>query len=102
MDKPVLTAITIGVRDVAASAAFYGRLGFVRKMRKTGDEIAFFDAGGLVLAVWDWKKLGDDAVVAVDPAPRTFRGTTLAWNRRTREEVDESFAQAIKAGGKPL
>lgn len=102
MDKPVLTVVTIGVRDVPASAAFYERLGFVRKVRATGDEIAFFDAGGLVLAVWDWKKLGDDSAVPVDPAPQSFRGSTLAWNRRTREEVDKGFVQAIKAGGRSL
>lgn len=94
--------MTLGVDDVAASAAFYERLGFERKMRATGDEIAFFDAGGLVLALWDWSKLGLDAATPVKPMLQTFRGSTLAWNRRTREEVDESFARAIKAGGKPL
>ena len=102
MDSPVLTAVTLGVRDVAASAAFYERLGFRRKVRATGDEIAFFDAGGLVLALWAWSKLGLDAAVPVEPTLQTFRGSTLAWNRRTREEVDASFAQAIKAGGKLL
>ena len=102
MDSPVLTAVTLGVRDVSASAAFYERLGFKRKVRATGDEIAFFDAGGLVLALWDWSKLGLDAAVPVEPRLQTFRGSTLAWNCRTREEVDASFAQAIKAGGKLL
>ena len=63
MNHPVLTAVTIGVRDVPGSAAFYERLGFKRKLRATGDEIAFFDAGGLILAVWDWSKLGADAAV---------------------------------------
>lgn len=99
MSKPVLTVVTLGVRDVRASAAFYERLGFKRKVRATGDEIAFFDAGGLVLALWDWSKLGIDAALPVEPRPQAFRGSTLAWNRRTRPEVDESFARAIKAGG---
>ena len=94
--------MTLGVRDVPASAAFYERLGFERKVRATGDEIAFFDAGALLLALWDWSKLGQDAAMPADPMLQTFRGSTLAWNRRTREEVDESFAQALKAGGKPL
>jgi uncharacterized protein len=102
MGRPILTAVTLGVRDVAASAAFYERLGFERKMRATGDEIAFFDAGGPLLALWDWSKLGLDAALPVEPMPQTFRGATLAWNRRTREEVDESFARAVKAGGRPL
>jgi predicted lactoylglutathione lyase len=102
MDRPVLTVVTIGVRDVPASAAFYERLGFTRKVRTTGDEITFFDAGGLVLAVWDWSKLAADAIVTEEPVPQTFRGSTLAWNRRTREQVDESYKHAIDAGGKPL
>jgi uncharacterized protein len=102
MGRPILTAVTLGVRDVAASAAFYERLGFERKMCATGNEIAFFDAGGPLLALWDWSKLGLDAALPVEPMPQTFRGATLAWNRRTREEVDESFALAVKAGGRPL
>jgi len=102
MSKPILTVVTLGVRDVRASAAFYERLGFERKFRATGDEIAFFDAGGLVLALWDWSKLGIDAALPVEPRPQAFRGSTLAWNRRTRPEVDESFTRAIEAGGRPL
>jgi predicted lactoylglutathione lyase len=102
MGRPHLTAVTLGVRDVPASAAFYERLGFERKVRATGDEITFFDAGGLLLAVWDWSKLASDAIVPPEPAPQAFRGMTLAWNRRSREEVDESFTRAIKAGGKLL
>ena len=99
MDRPLLTVVTLGVRDVSASAAFYERLGFERKVPATGDEIAFFDAGGLVLALWDWSKLGADAALPVKPAPQTFRGSTLAWNCRTRPEVDANFICAIKAGG---
>lgn len=102
MDQPRLTVMTLGVRNVPASAAFYERLGFKRKVRATGDEIAFFDAGGLVLAVWDWSKLAADAVVPEKPAPQTFRGSTLAWNLRTREEVDEAYKHALSVGGQPL
>ena len=102
MDLPRLTAVTLGVRDVRSSASFYERLGFERKFPETGDEIAFFDAGGLLLAVWDWSKLAADAVVPMEPTPQTFRGATLAWNRRNPAEVDDAYQHAIKAGGKPL
>ena len=57
--SPKLTAVTLGVRDVPASARFYEALGFKRKVRATGDEIAFFEAGGVVLALWDWDKLAE-------------------------------------------
>ena len=100
--KPSLTAVTLGVRDVPASARFYEALGFQRKFRATGDEIAFIDAGGVVVALWHWNKLADDAWVASEPRPQTFRGTTLAWNCRTPAEVDAAFAKAIAAGGKLL
>ena len=99
---PRLTAVTLGVRDVAASARFYEALGFKRKFRATGDEIAFLDAGGVVLALWDWEKLANDAVVPAKPLPQTFRGATCAWNCTTSAEVDAVFAKAIAAGAGPL
>ena len=98
MPNPKLTAVTLGVRDVPASARFYAALGFKRKFLATGDEIAFFDAGGVVLALWDWKKLADDASEAEVPRPPAFRGTTLAWNCASVDEVDAAFAMAIAAG----
>jgi predicted lactoylglutathione lyase len=100
--EPRLTVVTLGVRDVRASTAFYEALGFVRKLRATGDEISFIDAGGVVLALWSWDKLADDARLAEGPAPQGFRGTTLAWNCATPAEVDATFAKAMAAGGTPL
>jgi len=95
---PSLTVVTLGVRDFAASVRFYETLGFVRKMRKTGDEIAFFDAGGVVLALYRWKDLAADAKLAAEPEPAAFRGMTLAWNRASPQEVDAGLARALKAG----
>lgn len=95
---PRLTVVTLGVRDFATSVRFYESLGFARKMRKTGDEIAFFDAGGVVLALYRWKDLAADARLAAEPAPAAFRGVTLAWNRASPQEVDQGLAQALKAG----
>ncbi len=99
---PILTAVTIGVRDVPASTRFYEALGFVRKVRGTGDEISFIDAGGVVLALWSWDKLAADACVPKEPVPQTFRGATLAWNCQTPAEVDAAFAKAVAAGGTVL
>jgi predicted lactoylglutathione lyase len=97
-----LTAITLGVRDVAASARFYEVLGFTRKVRATGDEIAFFEAGGVVLALWGWDKLADDAMQSDRPRPQGFRGATLAWNCARQSEVDAVLAAAKAAGAKEL
>ena len=102
MPLPKLTAVTLGVRDVPASARFYEALGFQRKFRATGDEIAFFDAGGVVLALWSRDKLAEDAAVSSQPGPQMFGGTTLAWNCATPPEVDAAFAKAMAAGAKRL
>jgi predicted lactoylglutathione lyase len=96
--NPKLTAVTLGVKSVAASARFYDALGLKRKVKATGDEIAFYEAGGVVLALWDWHKLADDAIVPGVPRPQTFRGSTLAWNCASAAEVDTVFAHALKAG----
>ena len=59
---PRLTVITLGVSDIRASIAFYGALGFARRLKATGEAVAFFDTGvfsgdaGLVVYVigfWD-------------------------------------------------
>ena len=77
--SPKLTAVTLGVRDVPASARFYEALGFKRKFRATGDEIAFFEAGGVVLALWDWDKLAEELgdVVAAQAADVSRRDARL-------------------------
>jgi uncharacterized glyoxalase superfamily protein PhnB len=107
MSSPVLTAVTLGVRDIGASTRFYEALGFRRKFRATGDEISFIDAGGVVLALWDRGKLADDAQIAMDPAASAtrapaFGGVTLAWNCKTPAEVDAAFDKAKAAGAKIL
>ena len=100
--RPCLTVVTLGVASMTASIAFYERLGFARKMRQTGDEVAFFDAGGIVLALYPWDALAADATVPGAPRPQAFRGMTLAWNRSSPQEVDDAMAHALAAGARSL
>jgi catechol 2,3-dioxygenase-like lactoylglutathione lyase family enzyme len=93
-----LTVVTLGVRSVADSAAFYGRLGFKRRMRTTGDEVAFFDAGNLIVSLYRWDRLAADAGLADQPRPPAFRGITLACNCETDDEVDAILKHALGAG----
>ncbi len=93
--------VTIGVRDMAASARFYGALGFVRKVRATG-RFSFFEAGGVVLALWDEALLADDAGLPPEAAATRFGGVTLALNCATPAEVDAVLARALEAGAKSL
>lgn len=93
-----LTAVTLGVRDLPASARFYEALGFQRKFRATGNEIVFLDGGGVVLALWDLDKLAEDTGLPAQLTPQTFRGATFAWNCATQAEVDAVFTKAMDAG----
>lgn len=97
-----LTVITLGVADMRDSIAFYEALGFARKFRATGEEVAFFDTGGTVLGLYSWSKLARDAALPDQPRPAAFRGATLAWNCRTRNEVDAVLAFAVANGAKLL
>lgn len=100
-EEPRLTVVTLGVRDLRASVKFYEALGFERKVKATGDEVAFFDAGGVAFALWHWSALAEDENLPADPVS-VYRAMSLAWNCRTDREVDAGFARAIAAGGRPL
>ena len=104
MPKPTprFTVITLGVSDIRASIAFYEALGFARKMRATGEAVAFFDTGGTMLALFPWDQLAADATLADQPRPKTFRGSTLAWNCSSEEEFDAVLDFAISCGASLL
>ena len=94
----VLTVVTLGVSDKRHSVRFYEDLGLARKFKETGDTVAFFDAGGLVLALYGWDLLAEDASMTDLPRPQAFRGMTLARNCRTDEEVDATMEHALSIG----
>jgi catechol 2,3-dioxygenase-like lactoylglutathione lyase family enzyme len=95
---PRLTVITLGVSDMRASIAVYEALGFLRKLRATGEAVAFFETGGTVLGLFPWNQLAQDVTLPQDPRPQGFRGTTLAWNCRTRQEVEAVLDFAVSKG----
>ena len=99
---PRFTVITLGVTDMRASIAFYEALGFARKFRATGESVAFFDTGGTVLALFPWDQLAADAALPDQPRPKTFRGSTLAWNCGSVEEVDTVLDFTIACGASLL
>src|SRR5882757_6394713 len=95
---PRLTVITLGVSDIRASIAFYDALGFARRLKATGEAVAFFDTGGPVLALFPWDQLAADATLPDQPRPSGFHGITLAWNCASREEVDTVLAFVLGKG----
>ncbi len=62
--------------------------------------VMFFQTGGMALALYPRRELAKDANVA--PDGYGFSGIALAYNSRTREEVDLVLAQAEAAGAKLL
>ena len=96
--QPRLNVVTLGVTDFARAVRFYSDLGFARRFRATGDEIAFFDAGGMVLALFRWDALADDAHLPAAPRPQAFRGVTLAQLCGTDAEVNALMSRALAAG----
>jgi uncharacterized protein len=106
-DKPAepiarLTMVTLGVSNMRASIAFYEALGFARKFRATGEAVAFFDTGGTAIGLFPWDELARDVTLPDRLRPRAFRGMTLAWNRRTRQEVDAVLDFAVSKGASLL
>jgi catechol 2,3-dioxygenase-like lactoylglutathione lyase family enzyme len=77
-------------------------LGFARKFRATGEVVAFFETGGTALGLFPWDHLAQDVTLPENPRPQGFRGTTLAWNCRTTEEVDAVIDFAIAKGASLL
>ncbi|MHC2336622.1 VOC family protein [Bradyrhizobium sp. USDA 4454] len=92
------TVLTLGVGDMRASIAFYEKLGFTRKMRATGEEVAFFETGGTVLGLFPWHLLAADAGLPDQPRPSAFRGVAIAWNCNDDAEVDRVMAFALSKG----
>lgn len=81
-----LHLITLGVRDFEKSKKFYSEiLGW--KISRPQEGIAFFQAGGVVLAIYPRKELAEDALTS--PEGSGFAGFTLAYNARSESEVDE-------------
>src|ERR1700693_681851 len=80
-----ISLVTLGVQNLARARAFYEALGW-RGAQQPDDEIVFFQAGGMVFALWT--ALGGHG------AP----GIELAHNVRSPEEVDALLARAVSAG----
>jgi catechol 2,3-dioxygenase-like lactoylglutathione lyase family enzyme len=89
-----LTVITLGVADLARARAFYEALGW-RSESPPEIEVVFFEAGGLVLSLWDNDKLAEDS--GVEPGSG-YGGVTLAHNVGSPAEVDAVIAEARQAG----
>jgi uncharacterized protein len=89
-----VSLITLGVADLARARAFYEALGWSSDSTPE-DSVVFFQAGGMIVALWDRNELAIDSGVADGGG---WGGVTLACNVRSPAEVDGVLDAALAAG----
>jgi catechol 2,3-dioxygenase-like lactoylglutathione lyase family enzyme len=97
--EPRLSFVTLGVADVARSRSFYEALDFKASAASEAG-VAFFDAGGVVLALFGREALAEDAGAELGTPGRA--NVALAHNVGSEAEVDRVLGEAVAAGGKLL
>jgi catechol 2,3-dioxygenase-like lactoylglutathione lyase family enzyme len=94
-----VSLVTLGVADLDRSRRFYeDGLGWKRGNKE--ESVVFFQLPGAVLALWSRASLAEDAGLA--EAGSGFGGIVLAYNARSREDVDAVLGEAEKAGARLL
>lgn len=93
--EPRLSIVTLGVADLERATRFYGEVLRLPRVPSV-PEIAFFELGGIRLALFPREGLAEDAGVPAEGGG--FAGFTLAHNLRSEAEVRELFAELADAG----
>ena len=96
MMRPRINFVTLGVADMALERGFYERLGLVASSA-SNPQVTFFNADGVVLALFGHNDLAEDAQLEASPA-QVFRGTAVAWNAASEKEADQILAHAKACG----
>jgi predicted lactoylglutathione lyase len=90
-----LSLVTLGVHDLARARAFYEALGWSGQS-PPGGEVVFFQAGGMIVALWGRDELAADSTVEDGGG---WGGVTVAHNVASAAEVDAVLEEAAAAGG---
>jgi uncharacterized protein len=93
--EPRISIVTLGVDDLDRAIRFYEAMGLERNEKIT-EGVAFFQMGGMILALWPREELAKDAGIEyrrpgaptgpADPGPAVsaapgFSGIALAYNK---------------------
>jgi predicted lactoylglutathione lyase len=89
-----VSLITLGVTDLGRARAFYEALGWTTNAAPD-DDVVFFQAGGMIVALWSRTQLATDTAVEDSGG---WGGVTLAHNERSPAKVDAVLAEAEAAG----
>jgi len=90
-----VSVVTLGVTDIVRARTFYEALGW--SCESPDGQVVFFQAGGMVLALWDRALLAEDSGVSDGGG---WGGVTLAHNVASPEDVDELLRDAEAAGAR--
>ena len=91
-----ISMIALGVNDLQKARQFY-ETGLGWKASKSGgDQIIFFQIGGMILGLHPRHQLAGDANLS--GTGLGFGGITIAYNARDKNEVEQVLNQAQKAG----
>lgn len=99
--QPKLTVVTLGVDDLEKAVRFYHEglglftPGIIGQEYEHG-AVAFFDMGGVKLALWPRASLAHDTGLPLSPASPT--DLSLGHNVGSKGEVDAVMQQALIAG----
>lgn len=92
--KQRVSLVTLGVQDLGRARAFYDALGW-RTGAEPDADVVFFQAGDMVVALWDRGRLAEDSCVSDGGG---WGGITLALNLGSPQEVDATIEEARAAG----
>jgi hypothetical protein len=88
-----VSLVTLGVDDFDRARRFYEALGW--HGQSPDGEVMFFQAGGMIVALWSREKLAEDSTVSDGGG---WGGVTLAHNVASPADVDAVLAEAAAAG----
>ena len=91
-----VSVVTLGVGDLRRARSFYEALGWT-SVSAPDDDVAFFQAGGMVLALWDRERNAEDSTMSDGGG---WGGVTLALNLRSPADVDAAIEDARRAGAR--
>ncbi|HEX7293608.1 MAG TPA: VOC family protein [Solirubrobacterales bacterium] len=94
--KQRLNLVTLGVADLGRARRFYEALGWTTGAGPE-DDVAFFQAGEMVVALWDRARLAEDSCVEDEGG---WGGVTFALNFASHDEVDAAVEEARAAGAR--
>ena len=89
-----LSLVTLGVRDLPRARGFYEAMGW-RTGAAPDDDVVFFQAGCMIVALWGRAELAEDSAVEDGGG---WGGVTLAYNVSSPDEVDAVIEEARAAG----